>query len=451
MANRISLIVIVLTVLSLMPPLHTTHAEGSTTVQVAPSTTIAGAGATFTLDVIVTDVTDLAVWEFRLFYLNTILNCTNITEGPFLKADGSTFFDSTIRNAYNATHGWLDAGSTLLGQVPGVNGTGPLAIITFQTVAAGDTPLQFSNDPIVTFLLDASPPPRHSIPFTTVDGTVHVTVPDVAVASIVTPANIALGTIAPINVTAQNLGGIPETFDVTLYCNDISIETKTVANLPGTESRILNFFWNTTLLSMGEYNLTARATTVPGETDFSDNVISAIVHVGAVDLAITNVNLLRTIVGQGYSASVNVTVVNQGYVSGTSNVTVYANSTLIETVLNITLASLESRTLTLTWVTVVNVTKGNFTVHAYVDPLPFEANTLNNNYSSLTSIRVGMPGDVVSPFGVIDMKDIAYGAKRFGTIPSAPLWDPNADIDGTKKVDMRDIAIVAKNFGKRDP
>jgi len=140
-------------------------------------------------------------------------------------------------------------------------------------------------------------------------------------------------------------------------------------------------------------------------------------------------------------------VVNQGQVSGTSNVTAYANSTTIETVLNITLASLESTTLTLTWNTTV-ITKGNFTIHAYVDPLPFEANTLNNNYTSPTTVMVGMPGDIQSPFGVIDMKDIAYVAKRFGTTPSAPLWDPNADIDSTNKVDMKDIAVVARNFGK---
>ena len=449
MAKRISLVMIALTVLSLITPLYTTHAEGSTTIQVTPSTTTVAAGTTFTLDVTVTDVADLAVWEFRLYYLNTILNCTNIGEGPLLKAGGSTFFDSTIRNAYNATHGWLLAGSTLLGQVPGVNGTGTLATITFQTTAAGDTPLQFSDDPIVTFLLDSSSPPRHSIPFTTVDGTVRVTVPDVAVASIATPPSIALGSIASINITAQNQGGIPETFDVTLYYNDISIETRTVADLPGTESRTLNFYWDTTLLSMGEYNLTARATTVPGETDFSDNIISTIVHVGTIDLAITDVNLLRTIVGQGYSASINVTAVNQGHVSGTSNVTAYANSTLIEKVLNVTLASLDSITLTLTWNTTV-FTKGNFTIFAYVDPLPFEANTLNNNYTG-PIIMVGMPGDVQSPFGVIDMKDIAYVAKRFGSTPGAPLWDANADIDGTKKVDMKDIAIVAKGFGNRDP
>jgi hypothetical protein len=345
-AKNIILVTIALTVLSLITPHCTTYAEDSATIQVIPSTATVVTRTTFTLDVTIADVVDLAVWEFRLFYLSTILNCINISEGPFLKAGGSTFFDSTIDNAYNDTHGWLSVGSTLLGQVPGVNGTGTLATITFQAVAAGDSPLQFSDDPLVTFILDSSPPPRHSIPFTTLDGTVTVT-------------------------------------------------------------RIQ-------------------------------------------DVAVLNVTSYKTIIGQNHSGEVTVTIENQGNYTETCNVTAYANSSLIETVSNITLASLESIALTLTWNT-IGFHKGNFTVYAYVSPLPFEADTLDNNYTSPVAIMVGMPGDVVSPFGVIDMKDVAYVAKRFGTTPGASLWDPNADIDGTRKADMRDIATVARGFGNRDP
>ena len=346
MAKRISLIIIALTVLSLITPLYTTHAEGSTTMQVAPSTTTVRSGTTFTLDVIVTDVTDLAVWEFRLFYLNTILNCTSITEGPLLKAGGSTFFESTIHNAYNATHGWLLAGSTLLGPVPGVNGTGTLATITFQAIAAGDTPLRFSSDPLVTLLLDSSPPPRHSILFTTIDGTVHI----------------------------------------------------------------------------------------------------AADH----DVTVTNVTPYKTIIGQGYSGNITVTTANQGDYTETFNVIVYANVTVVTAVANVTLAGGNSTVQTVVWNT-TGFAYGNYTISAYAWPVPFETNTQNNNLTSPITVRVTMPGDLMQPFGVIDMKDIAYVAKRFGTTPSAPLWDPNADIDGSGKVDMKDIATVAKNFGKHYP
>jgi outer membrane protein assembly factor BamB/PKD repeat protein len=71
-------------------------------------------------------------------------------------------------------------------------------------------------------------------------------------------------------------------------------------------------------------------------------------------------------------------------------------------------------------------------------------------------------GDVTGPYGMpdgkVDMRDIAFVAKAFGTDPihqgHPPRWDPRADISGPTygvpdgKVDMYDVALVAKNFGK---
>jgi hypothetical protein len=49
--------------------------------------------------------------------------------------------------------------------------------------------------------------------------------------------------------------------------------------------------------------------------------------------------------------------------------------------------------------------------------------------------------------GRVDMKDIGYVSIRFGTGPSAPLWDVKADLNGDGKVNMKDIGTIAKNFG----
>lgn len=46
----------------------------------------------------------------------------------------------------------------------------------------------------------------------------------------------------------------------------------------------------------------------------------------------------------------------------------------------------------------------------------------------------------------IDIKDIAYVAKRFGLSPSDPIWDPNADLNNDGKVDIKDVALAAKYF-----
>jgi outer membrane protein assembly factor BamB len=278
--------------------------------------------------------------------------------------------------------------------------------------------------------------------------------PDIALSDLtISMSEVVQGHSLQINATAENHGDSTQIFNITAYANGTAIETRETTVTNGT-SVTEAFTWNTSGFAAGNYTISAFAWPVPGETNVADNnrtsPTAVRVYVGTVDLAITNVTSLKTVVGQGYSDSINVTVANQGQVSMTSNVTAYANQTVIGTFLNVNLASGDSAILIFTWNTTV-IMKGNFTIYAYVDPLPFEANTLDNNYTSPTTVRVGMPGDIVSPFGVIDMKDVAYVAKRFNTDLSSPSWDPNADINGDNKVDMKDVAIVAKNFGKHDP
>jgi hypothetical protein len=277
--------------------------------------------------------------------------------------------------------------------------------------------------------------------------------PDITLSDFaISTSGVAQGQSLQLNATAENHGDSTQTFNVTAYANSTAIETRATTVVNGSSVTVA-FIWNTTGFAAGNYTISAYAWPVPGEINTGDNSITSptavSVYVGTIDLAITNVTPLRTAVGQGYSTPIKVTVTNQGHAPGTFNVTVYANQTVIDTALNITLASGDFTTLTLTWNTTTLI-KGNFTIYAYVDPLPSEANTLNNNYTSPATIMVGIPGDIVSPFGVIDMKDIAYVAKRFNTDPSSPSWDPNADMNGDNKVDMKDIAVVAKNFGKHD-
>jgi hypothetical protein len=62
-----------------------------------------------------------------------------------------------------------------------------------------------------------------------------------------------------------------------------------------------------------------------------------------------------------------------------------------------------------------------------------------------------MPGDLQSPLGKIDMRDIAFVARGFGTKLGDALCNPNTDINDDDKVDMKDVAIVARDFGKTDP
>ena len=275
MTRKIGLIIIMLTSLLIVMPLNMTFAAG-TTIQLAPSASTVNVGGAFTINLTVTDVTDLAVWEFRLFYLNTILNCTSAAKGPFLEKDGNlSFFTSNIYPTYDATHGCLLFGATRYGSGPGVDGSGTLATIAFQAMGAGDTQLHFDDDVTWSFLKDSTPPPRHLIPYTAVDGTVHVIVigsHDLAVTA-VTPQKTVVGQTYTdkIDVTVRNQGDYSETFNLTLYANTTVISTIQNIVLPSATSTTRTFTWDTTGFAKGNYTISAYASPVPSETNTGNN------------------------------------------------------------------------------------------------------------------------------------------------------------------------------------
>jgi Ca2+-binding EF-hand superfamily protein len=53
--------------------------------------------------------------------------------------------------------------------------------------------------------------------------------------------------------------------------------------------------------------------------------------------------------------------------------------------------------------------------------------------------------------GKVDIRDIAYVAKRYGMLPTSSGWDPNADVNDDGKIDIRDIHLVAAHYGDHYP
>lgn len=104
--------------------------------------------------------------------------------------------------------------------------------------------------------------------------------------------------------------------------------------------------------------------------------------------------------------------------------------------------------------------KGNYTITAIADPVSGETNTTNNTFTD-NWVVVAMVGDVSGPAGVpdgkVDIRDLAAMAKVFGINYPDPRYNPNYDITGPTpgvadgKIDIRDLATAAKNFGKVDP
>jgi len=171
------------------------------------------------------------------------------------------------------------------------------------------------------------------------------------------------------------------------------------------------------------------------------------------DIATTNVTPSKTVVGQSYSMSINVTVENQGDYTETFNVTFYADTTEIET-REITLTSGNSTTATFTWNT-TGFAKGNYALRAYAWPVPDEVDTTDNTCTGET-VRVGIPGDVDPVDGYVGIDDIFGIALRFGTEPGGPpnsngyYYSPIHDINGDNYIGIDDIFIAAQHFGQEE-
>jgi hypothetical protein len=147
------------------------------------------------------------------------------------------------------------------------------------------------------------------------------------------------------------------------YLNDAPVSGATDAN------------WTFISSSAGSYAVYVNATDNVG-VQATSNI--AIVTVKFHDVAVTNVASSKTVVGQGFSATINVTVANQGGQTETFNVTAYANATVIG-LENVTLTAGSSATVTFTWDT-TGFTKGNYTISAYAWPVPGETNTVDNTF-----------------------------------------------------------------------
>ena len=139
-------------------------------------------------------------------------------------------------------------------------------------------------------------------------------------------------------------------------------------------------------------------------------------HFGVHDITIINVTPSKTVVGQGYSMSINVTVENQGDFTETFNVTAYANTALIASE-NITLTSGNSTTITLAWNT-TGFAKGNYTISANAAQVAGEIETADNTCIDGT-VAVAMVGDVNND-GLVDITRRCHGCLRLRVTRGEP-------------------------------
>jgi parallel beta-helix repeat protein len=113
-------------------------------ISIEPQTTIGTpVGETFTIDINISNVRNLYLWQFKLVFNPAIISATIVAQGPFLEQAGTTFFIPMVDN----TQGYVLVGAFLRGPPPpeGAYGNGTLASVTFQVKSAGQTPIQFDK------------------------------------------------------------------------------------------------------------------------------------------------------------------------------------------------------------------------------------------------------------------------------------------------------------------
>ena len=92
----------------------------------------------FTVELKATSITNLKGYSVTLSYDPTLISLQEVTEGPFFSSKGETFFYSKEDN------NTILIDCALLGKTLSVSGEGTLATLSFTSLKAGSTSIEFS-------------------------------------------------------------------------------------------------------------------------------------------------------------------------------------------------------------------------------------------------------------------------------------------------------------------
>jgi hypothetical protein len=130
--------------------------------------------------------------------------------------------------------------------------------------------------------------------------------------------------------------------------------------------------------------------------------------------------------------------------AGPFNVTLYANTTTIQTQ-ELNLLGGRSTAITFEWNT-TDILLGNYTIKAIASQVENET-VLKNNEFSYSLIRVSIPGDINAD-RTVNIIDISKAARAFGSKLGEDRFEPNADMNEDRTINILDISAIAKEFGK---
>jgi hypothetical protein len=166
------------------------------------------------------------------------------------------------------------------------------------------------------------------------------------------------------------------------------------------------------------------------------------------NLAAKEIELEKTVVGEGLTLKLNVSIKNEGTFPETFNVTLKANSTEIHD-WTLTLAIGESRILTFAWNT-IGFPKGSYTISAYITPIFNETKT-SDNTALAEPVLITIPGDCVTNFFEVDIFDITAICVCYDSEAGDPDYYPICDVDGNDIIDIFDVTTACITYGQKYP
>ncbi len=163
------------------------------------------------------------------------------------------------------------------------------------------------------------------------------------------------------------------------------------------------------------------------------------------NLATTCVTVSTTDAFSGDIVTINATVKNLGAITETFKVTTYYNSTLIATQTT-TLTAGSTTKLTYNWNT-TNVQKGNYTISATAQPIPYIERNYTDNTIKDGNVLVKFPGDANGD-GYVTSADFSILQGAYGSITGQPSYDIRADFNGDGYISSADFSVLQGNYGK---
>jgi len=141
---------------------------GSPEVSVDPNEITVNKYGVFSVNTTISDVTDLYGWEFKLYWDNTILNCTGAqVYAPDVWGENSSEDGLGIQNDFNATHGRYWKALSGLHPATPFNGSMAVVSLTFEAKTVGTSTLDLQDTKLANIHAEA-------ISHTASDGSVNI-------------------------------------------------------------------------------------------------------------------------------------------------------------------------------------------------------------------------------------------------------------------------------------